>query len=86
MEHVRAKCKGTCGPYGCNLCNLFVCSVCGTAEGSLTTDCPGVSVSSDDQDRIYRDGNLDFRDGKWVNEPNPTNQVLTKHRKEPAIK
>lgn len=80
MDHIRAECKGNCGPYGCNVCNLFICSVCGCAEGSLTTDCPGVDVSDKDQDRIYRDGNLDYRNGAWVNEPNPTNQAFIQHR------
>ena len=51
----------TCRKYGgptfdrcsCEHCNLAVCSVCGGAEASLTTDCPGESVNHDRQQEIY---------------------------------
>lgn len=70
MKHTRAtseRCKaGGCGPYGCNLCNLFLCSVCHGAEGSLPTDCPGVRMTEIQETLVY-DGQLDYREGKgWV--------------------
>jgi hypothetical protein len=71
--HVRKTCadeKGKeCGyPYGCMLCNLFYCGVCGGFEGSLPTHCPGYKISEDDQQLIYQ-ATLDFRDGQWINRP-----------------
>lgn len=54
-----------CGPYGCNVCNLFICSVCGGVEGSLATECPGVRLTLEQQDEIYA-GILDFKNGGWL--------------------
>lgn len=71
MKHQRAACKGNCGPYGCNLCNLFVCAVCHGGEGSLATDCPGEPITIQQQDDVYA-GKLDYREGRgWV-EPDGT--------------
>ena len=44
------------------------CVLCGGFEGGLTTHCSGVRVSADDSDRVYK-GLIDYRDGKWVNQP-----------------
>ncbi len=60
---------------------LALCTVCGLAEGELTTECPGMKTSEDQRRRIYSVGDLDFRDGKWVDEPNPTNQSWDYARK-----
>jgi hypothetical protein len=54
---------------------LAVCKVCGGGEGSLTTDCCGRQITEEESDRIYNKGNLDFRDGQWIDLPNPTNQM-----------
>lgn len=64
-EHVRLECEDD-GCDGCNLCELFACAVCGGAEGSLTTNCPGRRVSSEMLDQVY-DGWWDYRDarGGW---------------------
>jgi hypothetical protein len=71
MEHKFHLCKRT----SCMVCNggLSLCTICGGAEGSLTTDCPGKQLTGKEQDKIYA-GSLDFRDGSWVSAPNPTNQ------------
>lgn len=54
------------GEAHCNICDLFLCSVCGGAEGSLTTDCPGVNMNTETADAVYG-GFLDFREGRgWV--------------------
>ncbi len=83
MKHVYitpqdCDCKGKV-PH-CIICEggALVCKICGLAEGSLTTDCPGEdSVSKTDD--IYS-GQLDYRDGcGWVEEKNPTNQLWEKN-------
>lgn len=45
----------------CPHCTLAVCAVCGCYEGSLTTDCAGVKVDYDQQDKIFKEG-LDYSD------------------------
>lgn len=50
----------------CYTCDLFICSVCNCAEGTLTTDCAGVVVDEETQQRVYTQGE-DFIGGVWVN-------------------
>lgn len=45
---------------------LAHCKVCGGAEGTLPTDCPGRRLTDVEEERIWIHGNLDFVDGKWV--------------------
>jgi hypothetical protein len=56
----------------CPICDggLSICTVCHLIEGSLTTNCPGKPVWKDLGDSIYA-GDLDFRNGEWVNAPSP---------------
>lgn len=71
MDHVEYKCDGKHSMYGsCSFCDggLFMCSVCGCAEGATTTECPGVYLASQELDAVYA-GALDYRDGKWINAP-----------------
>lgn len=56
-----------CGPYGCNICQLFICDVCGGGEGSLPSECPKIRMTIEQQDAVYA-GTLDFVDGKWITE------------------
>lgn len=72
MNHTRKTCD--CGNPGCQVCNLFVCSVCELYEGSLTTDCPGHTIPYEKAQDIYA-GKIDFRGDEWVNDKNPTNQI-----------
>lgn len=67
MRHVLERHEKCDRPYPCPICDggLASCTVCGGAEGDLTTDCPGVRVSADTQDKVYR-GELDFVGGKWL--------------------
>lgn len=44
---------------------LAVCRVCTCFEGSLATECPGVQVGAEQQDRIYA-GQVDFKNGGWA--------------------
>lgn len=53
---------------GCVLCNggLSVCTVCGGAEGTLPTDCPGKPMSWDTGQQVY-EGLIDYRRGQgWI--------------------
>jgi len=54
-----------CGPYceGCFYCEggLSSCTVCGGAEASLPTDCPGIKMTDTQQDAVQA-GDLDYRD------------------------
>lgn len=47
---------------------LACCVLCGGAEGSLPTECPGVVMTSEQHDEVYG-GRLDYRDGAWQNRP-----------------
>jgi hypothetical protein len=47
-----------------------LCTVCGGGEGTLTTECCGRSITGLEEDQIYRQGHLDFKDGKWVRASN----------------
>lgn len=62
--HVREGC--TCRPRAERLCptcqGLYVCAVCGGAEGAITTECPGVLY---DLDPVYA-GRRNFIGGQWV--------------------
>src|SRR5207244_4462062 len=51
---------------GCGLCEhccLSVCSVCGGAEGTLTTDCPGTKISTEREEEIC-ETSLDYTDAR----------------------
>ena len=41
------------------------CRICGCAEGTLPTHCPGKQVDSFAQEEIYN-GTLDYIDGEWL--------------------
>ena len=51
-------CRKSGGPTSkscsCEHCALSVCSVCGGAEGTLTTDCPGTQINGDRQQETVR--------------------------------
>ncbi len=49
---------------------LALCTVCDGFEGTLTTECCGRKITDEEGYQIYKLGNLDFRNGQWVNEPN----------------
>ena len=48
---------------GCNICNLFLCAVCGGAEGSLASECPGFKMPADLETAICA-GAIDYRNGR----------------------
>ncbi len=62
-NHVFKDCK--CNGSGCRFCDdgLFMCTVCGGLEESLTTHCCGRQLTEDEEDRICH---FDFKDGKWI--------------------
>jgi hypothetical protein len=49
----------------CWICDggLFACTVCKGAEGSLTTDCPGIELDVDIQEEIYGEA-LDYTEAE----------------------
>jgi len=61
-----------CETLGCSICDggLYCCKICGLIEGSLTTDCPGEEAWAEKNEDIYA-GEIDFRDGQWVEETSP---------------
>jgi len=61
-----------CGKTGCQFCDggLGFCTVCKGFEGTLTTHCCGRPLTKKEEYKIYSLGQLDYRDGEWVNEPN----------------
>ena len=69
-EHTWKTCD--CGRNTCYICGggLGICTVCNGAEGSLTTECCGRLITAEEEDRIYKQGNLDFIGGQWINKPN----------------
>lgn len=66
FEHVLYECDGRCGGGLCHYCTggLASCEVCGGAEGTLPTDCPGAPMSQVVQERVYQ-AQSDYVDGKW---------------------
>ena len=67
-KHQYYKCPPRCETPYCNYCQggLASCTVCKGAEGYLPTDCPGHSMTAEEQDAVYS-GHKDFRDGKgWI--------------------
>jgi len=76
-EHTKYECK--CTKEFCQFCDggLFACTVCGGFEGTLTTECCGRKLTKEEEDRIYNKADLDFKDGKWVNEPNYPRSWMT---------
>ncbi|QRE00495.1 hypothetical protein [Burkholderia phage BCSR129] len=61
-DHVFEKHTG-CDKDHCHICDggLAVCIVCGGAEGSLPTKCPGYRMTADQQDEVYA-GRLNYTD------------------------
>ena len=60
-------CRKSGGPVSnmcsCEHCCLAVCEVCGAAEGTLTTDCPGSKVAFDRQQEVF-ETNFDYTDDR----------------------
>ena len=56
---------------GCEHCSLSVCEVCGAAEGTLTTDCPGTKVDYERQQEVF-ETSFDYTDERgWHMAPPP---------------
>ena len=62
--HKQLECKDPdCGGM-CNACCLAICTVCGGAEGSLPTECPGVEMTTQESCMVL-EGITDYYDGAW---------------------
>ncbi len=68
-EHTWFECK--CNNARCMFCDggLGACTVCKGFEGTLTTHCCDRPITKEEENRIYKIGDLDFRDGEWVDKP-----------------
>ena len=64
-QHIYYKCS--CQKSYCQFCDggLAFCIVCKCGEGSLASECPGLNVQEDDQDKICKDI-LDFVNNRWI--------------------
>lgn len=71
-NHTPKECS--CDKEMCPFCRggLFACTVCDSAEGATTSECPGYRISSRILDAVYS-GDLDFKDidgtPQWVVKP-----------------
>jgi hypothetical protein len=69
MKHDWYECPKDAHPNNepCMFCDggLGLCTVCGGAEGSLTTECMGGPVDYFTLQKVYQT-NLDFINGGWV--------------------
>lgn len=56
-----------CQVHHCNICDggLAYCKVCGGAEASLPTECPGEKMSSQTIDDVFA-CRMDFKGGQWI--------------------
>lgn len=56
-----------CKIHGCAICEggLAYCKVCGGAEASLPTECPGEKMSAQTADDVVA-CRMDFKGGKWI--------------------
>ena len=63
MKHV----KHECDEVECMVCDggLFVCTVCGGAEGALTTECCGRRMSGAEINDVFN-GKKNFIFGRWM--------------------
>lgn len=66
MKHKFHEC--TCNKKGCMFCDggLGLCDVCNGFEGTLTTDCCGRRITPEEEEAIYTEGTLDYKNGAWV--------------------
>lgn len=69
MEHTWRECS--CDDPLCMICGggLSHCTVCNGFEGTLTSECCGRKLTSEEERAVYEEGTLDFRQGEWVNRP-----------------
>jgi hypothetical protein len=61
-RHVQHKCSDE----NCVVCNggLSLCKVCGGAESSMPTECPGAKMTPE-QAAAVQAGTIDFQGGQW---------------------
>lgn len=79
--HVPYECH--CDRTHCMFCDggLFACDVCGSFEGATTTFCPGRAMTKDEADAVYA-GDLDYRDGQWVQGPSTQTPAMFAHARQ----
>jgi hypothetical protein len=64
------------GSPTCKFCEggLALCTICGGAEGTLPSECPGIEMSEYQEDAVWLYKTLDFKNGKWFNPKENANE------------
>lgn len=67
MDHVLYECSPGCDDEFCVYCRgcLAYCTVCGGAESSLPSECPGRKMDTTEQDAVMN-FKLDFVNDSWI--------------------
>jgi len=70
-EHILHGSRGECHEEKCNICEggLGLCTVCGGAEGSMPTSCPGIRMTGTQADAVFA-GTMDYVGGRWIEREN----------------
>lgn len=78
-QHIEFKCN--CYRTGCIFCDggLFLCAVCNSFEGAMTTECPSRRMTSQESAEVY-EGLVDFIGGKWKEQASPHSPAGTRER------
>lgn len=65
-DHEPLRHEPGCEEANCAVCvqGLFICGMCGSAEGATTTNCPRQPLTAEQKDAVYL-GQLDYHDGQW---------------------
>lgn len=53
-DNLDEECSENNRPGTCSICNLFICEVCGGAEGSLLPSCPGRRLTFEENEISYQ--------------------------------
>jgi hypothetical protein len=90
MKHTWLECN--CNEGHCPVCagGLGICTVCGGAEGTLASECPGFELDEYVLDAIYK-GGLDYIFGTWIvlpknNSKNKFACMIEKYKREESNK
>lgn len=82
LNHTAFECVQPCEKQHCHFCEggLLYCTVCGGAESSAPTHCPGVRMAEEVQEYVTAEM-IDFKNGQWITHPKwkPTPFVFPDH-------
>jgi hypothetical protein len=71
-----------CDDENCSVCKggLLLCTICGGAEASMPTNCPGFKMTESEQS-LVQSGELDFKEDQWVRKHPDGGEVKWRPRK-----